>query len=178
MSEQLVFGDRYRLIWNPRNEKRIGEVRNYTTDRSGFRSVPVLLDDELMQRISMRYLVSSWDDQGPQIIVSRAYTSLPQPYKEAGIWHEIGHVHHEHHLCDDFADQTQLRDARIAAIMENRVVRFETEADAFAVSRVGKHGLIEALTHLLATRPVGDKLSWNDLGSKELELRIKAIQAL
>ena len=178
MSEQPVFGDRYRLLWYPAKEGRIGEVRNYTTNRMGFRLVPVMLDDELMQRISMRYLATSWNNLGPQIIASRAFTTLPQNFKDAGIWHEMGHVHHEHHLRADFEDQAQLRAARIAAVKEKRVILLETEADMFAVSRAGKEKFIGFLTHVLETRPLGGTLSWNDLGRRELELRIKAIQAL
>ena len=57
-----------------------------------------------------------------------------------------------------------------------QVVSDETEADLFAVSRVGKDSAIGFLTHLLETRPEGE--GWNAVGSREFELRIAAIRAL
>jgi len=102
--------------------------------------------------------------------------ALTLGFKEAAIWHEVGHIHHEH--SRDFQDQAQLRAARIAAIHNGQVVSHESKADHFALVRVGKDALIGFLTHLLQTRPTGGELGWNDAGRRELELRIATIQVL
>ena len=178
MSQQPVYGDDYRLLWRLSAEGCIGEVRNYAADRREYRVVPVLVDDELMTRISMRFLVTSWGSRGPAITASKDFTALGREFKEAGIWHEMGHIHHEHHLKFEYSDQAQLRAARIAAIENAQVMPQETEADKFAVTRAGKEALIGFLSHLFETRPTGGRQGWNDLGRRELELRIKAIQEL
>ena len=178
MDEQPVFGECYRLIWRTTGDRSLGEVRNYTADKKGFRRVPVLLDEELMKRIHMRFLVTSWGKQGPEVTVGEAFQCLPQDFRDAGIWHEIGHIHHEHNLKLEFSDQTRLRMARIAALKKGQVMPIEIEADQFAVTRIGKEALIGFLTHALRSRPTGGKQGWNDLGRRELELRIRIIQAL
>lgn len=129
MSKQPVFGEHYRLLWLAKEERRIGEVRNYATVGKGYRVVPILLDDELMKRASMRFLVSSWNSRGPEITVSEVFMTLRQDFKEAGIWHEMGHIHHEHFLNNEFSNQNQLRAARIAAIESGQVTSYEAEAD-------------------------------------------------
>jgi hypothetical protein len=178
MSDQPVFGESYKLLWRITGERRIGEVRNYTTDRKGYRTVPVLLDDALMKQICMRFLVTSLGSRGQEIIVSEAFMILPRTFREAAIWHEMGHVHHEHHSIGEFTDQAHLRAARIAAIERGQVMHQEAEADRFAVGRIGKELLIGFLSHLLRTRPTDGTLAWNEMGRRELELRIEAIQAL
>jgi hypothetical protein len=140
--------------------------------------VPVLLDDPLMQRISMRFLATSWGSRGPEIIVSDAFMALPMNFREAAIWHEVGHIHHEHVLQREFQDQSQLRAARISAIQNGQVISHEIEADRFAIKRVGRDAVTGFLAHLLKTRPRGGELGWNDIGCRELELRIATIQAL
>lgn len=140
--------------------------------------VPVLLDDELMKRISMRFLATLWGNLGSEITISEAFRALPKDFREAGIWHEMGHIHHVHHLKGEFSNQNQLRETRIAAVVSGQITWYEAEADRFAVARAGKAELIGLLTHLLETRPSGGKLSSNELGKRELELRIKANQAL
>jgi Zn-dependent protease with chaperone function len=156
----------------------VAEVRNYTMDGKRYRMIPVRLDDIEMQRSSMRFLASSWGRGGPEIVVSSAFLALQINLREAAIWHEVGHIHYEHHLRSKFQDQSQLRAARIAAIQKGQVVSHEAEADRFALVRVGSEALIEFLTHLLETRPQGGELGWNDAGRRELELRIAAVQAL
>lgn len=178
MSEQPSFGEDYRLLWRKAGERRIGEVRNYATDGKGYRMVPVLLDDDKMKQICMRFLVTSWGIRGPEITVSKAFGDLQQDFREAGIWHEIGHIHHQHSLKGEFSDQDQLRAARIAAIENGQVVPHEAEADRFAVARIGKGAFIGFLAHLLQSRPTGNQSGWNDLGRRELEIRIRIVEAL
>lgn len=162
MKEQPEFSDRYKLLWQTTGSGQIGEVRNYTTTRKGYRKIPVMLDDALMKQIGMRYIVSSWDCRGPVITVSVGFIVLPLEFREAGIWHEVGHIHFEHPLKDKTTDQTQLKMARVKAIRENRVLPIEEEADRFAVSHVGKESLIRFLTYLLQSRPTGGQSGLND----------------
>jgi hypothetical protein len=173
--EKLTFGDRYLILWRNVRLGCIGEVRNYAINKRGYRSVPLLLDDALMQRINMRFLATSWGNRGPEITVSDAFMALPLNFREAGIWHEIGHIHHEHHLNHEFQNQNQLRAARIAAIESGHVISHEAEADRFAIEHVRKEALIGFLIQLLRTRPTGGELGWNDAGRRELELRIATI---
>jgi hypothetical protein len=176
MNNQPEFGDKYQLIWRKLGEKQVGEVRNYTTDGKGYRSVRILLDDERMEKIKMRLLATSWDARGPKIWVSSLLLAIPQKLREAGIWHEIGHIHYEHPLRSDFRDQDQLRTARILAVKKGQVLPIEEEADRFAVAQAGKEAVIDFLNRTLTTRPTGGKLGWNEMGRKELEIRIAAIQ--
>jgi hypothetical protein len=178
MSDKPEFGKQYRLLWRKPGEKRVGEVRNSTVDGEGFRIVPIWLDDTLMTRIKMRFLVTNWGNRGPQIFVNSDFMALPVLFRETGIWHEVGHIHHKHFLHDDFLNQTQLRSARSLAVKTGRVMPQEKEADHFAVARVGQEAVIGFLEYLLATRPTGGALGWNDIGRRELELRIAAIQSL
>jgi hypothetical protein len=178
MDEGPVFGDRYRILWRSNKPGCVGEVYNYTLDRKGYRIVPLLLDDSMIKKINMRFLATSWSNRGPEIVVSKGFMALPLTFREAGIWHEIGHIHHEHHFNVAFKDQNQVRLARIAAIDNDQVIAHEAEADDFAVGRVGKEAVIGFLTHLLRTRPTDGKLGWNNAGRRELEIRIARIQNL
>jgi hypothetical protein len=62
------------------------------------------------------------------------------------------------------------------AIKKRQVMPIEEEADRFAVDRAGKGAVIDFLNYVLATRPTGGNLAWNEMGRKELEIRIAAIQ--
>jgi len=176
MTENPEFGDKYRLIWRKPGDEKIAEVRNYTLDETGHRRVDILLDDRLMKRIKMRFLASQWDSTGPKILVSNAFMVIPRSFREAGIWHEVGHIHHEHHLLGEFCDQSQIRASRIMAIEKGTVLPFEQQADRFAVLHSGKEAVIGFLEYLVHTRPSGGKLGWNMLGKRELEMRIEAIR--
>ena len=177
MNENPEFGDTYRLLWRRPGTNYVGEVRNYTLDRKGYRRVPILLDDALMKEINMRFLTASWDDKGPAINVSTTFMMIPRRLREAGIWHEIGHIHHEHHLSGEFRDQSQLRAARLTATKNGLVLPIEEEADRFAVQQSGKEALIDFLEYILGTRPSGEKLGLNEIGKRELEIRIASIRA-
>jgi hypothetical protein len=176
MNNQPVFGDKYRLVWRKVGEKQVGEVRNYAIDGKGYRRVVILLDDELIKKNKMRFLATSWDASGPKIYVSTLFLALPQRLRAAGIWHEIGHVHYEHPLRISFQGQAELRTARILAIKKGKVMPIEEEADRFAIDRAGKDAVIDFLNYVLTTRPSGGNLGWNEMGKKELEIRIAAIQ--
>lgn len=177
MTEQLVFGDRYRIFWLTGRNSVVAEVRNYSVTSQHYRRVPIILDDGRMQRASMRLIFTTESDRGPEIVVSSDFVSLPPALGEAAIWHEVGHIHHEHSMRLQHVDQSSLRDARIAAIREGTVIPHETEADAFAVERAGTDALICFLTFLRDTRPRGGTTGVNDLGRREIELRIEMVAA-
>ena len=101
--------------------------------------------------------------------------NIPFDLREAGIWHEVGHIHHEHPIKMKYQDQTKLREARIKAIKSGGIVSEEKEADQFAIAHIGKDALSDFLRYVLSTRPTGDKSSLNDLGRRELENRISII---
>ena len=52
----------------------------------------------------------------------------------------------------------------------------EEEADRFAVLQAGKEAVIGFLEHILSTRPSGEKLGLNEIGKRELEIRIESIR--
>jgi hypothetical protein len=52
------------------------------------------------------------------------------------------------------------------------------EADEFAAGIAGKDALVAFLHHLLVSRPAGEAGSWNEVGRRELELRIAARASL
>lgn len=176
MIESPQFGDKYRLIWRKPVSKNVANVRNFTIDKARYRQIPVLLDDDLLKRSNMRFLASMWPNTGPKIYVSTAFLNLPLTIVEAGIWHEVGHIHYKHHLQDEYNDQEQLRSARISAIEKGNVILSEQQADRFAVMQAGKEAMIGLLKHLLLTRPTGGAIGWNDIGKQELQIRITAIR--
>lgn len=116
------------------------------------------------------------EDQNPIIVVGDQFMVLEPSLREACIWHEMGHVHFEHVFNGDFASQADRRAARLAATEAGGVLREETEADGFAVARVGKDAVLAYLDNTLRTRPSGGSLGWNDTGRRELELRIAAVR--
>ena len=172
------FGDKYRLIWQEPGHKKVADVLNYTIDETRYRVIPVLHDDDLMKRIDMRFLVSIWEENGPKIYVSTAYINLPRSFGETGIWHEVGHIHYEHHLQNEFYDKEQIIAARILAIEKGKVLSVEEQADSFAVIQSGKEAMIDFLQLAISTRPTGGNLSFNEIGKRELQMRIETIRAL
>ena len=177
MSEHPEFGEKYHLVWRKLGRINIAEVRNYTLDEMGYRRIHISCDDNLMKRINMRFLVSSWGDNGPEIHVSKAFMNLPRSIGEAGIWHEVGHIHFEHSPQGEFRDQAELRDARISAVKNGEVLSMENEADRFAIMHASKNALIDFLEYVHRTRPAGEKAGLNMIGKRELEIRIAAIRA-
>ena len=172
------FGDKYRLCWQEPGQRKVADVLNYTIDETRYRIIPVLLDDDLMKRIDMRFLVSIWEETGPKIYVSNAYLNLPRALGETGIWHEVGHIHYKHHLQNKFYDKEQIIAARILAIEDGKVLSVEEQADSFAVMQTGKEAMIDFLELAISTRPTGGNLSFNEIGKKELQMRIANIRAL
>ncbi len=174
------FGDNYKLLWRKR-DMQVAEVRNRANDNSGYRVIRVIQDDALMQKINMRFIVATWTDGKPYLIVASEFLQLPRDCQNAVIWHEVGHIHHEHHDTPDergLHTQADIRASRIAYIEKSEVEPDEIEADDFAVSRVGKQPVLAFIELLLKTRPKGAPGGLNELGRKELKLRITRIQNL
>ncbi len=101
--------------------------------------------------------------------------ALPVNVREAGIWHEVGHIHYKHYFKMPIANQDELRKTRIGYINSGNVMPIEKEADEFAVKRIGKEAVIDFLGFLLETRPGGNMNSLNEMGRKELESRMQII---
>lgn len=167
------YTDRYSIIWFPRGRIK-AEVRNYTINCNGYRKIEIIKNDVLMKKMRERFLASE-DGEPPIINVSRAFMKLPLNMREAAIWHEVGHIHYEHHSRLSVLSQEKLRTKRIEYINAGDVMLEEKEADAFSVKQIGKEAMAEFLKYLLATRPRGDVNSLKEIGRKELENRLKII---
>ena len=169
-----IFGDSYKLKWNVKGDsKTVCVVHNYSIDKEYCRTIKIINDDKKMKEINMRFIVYSWNEIGPFIMVSDDFLSFPKKFQEGAIWHEVGHIYHEHYLKDTSQNQEEMQEMRLTAILANDVAVFEKEADDFAVSKIGSETIIQFLKICHATRPVDSTI--NDLGKLELELRIKRL---
>lgn len=175
--ESIKFTDEYKIVWRKTDNNQIGEVRNYAENNRGYRIIKIMHDEELMKRINMRYIVSDWTEDGPSIYVSSKFIDLDTNMKNSGILHEVGHIHYEHFIKLEL-DQDEIRERRINAIQNENIMKEEVEADNFAIKKTGKGSMLEFLNYLKSTRPEGKSNGLNDLGKKELELRIARIEAL
>ena len=178
MTEESEFGDKYRLVWQKSEARTVGYVYNYSVDGTAYRRIPIFLDDDLMKRIKMRFIVSTWKETGPEIYLSAGFLNLPHTHRKAGVWHEVGHIHHEHLRWPSSRNQQELRTARLSETEKGNVPPLEAQADNFAVMRVGNAAMIGFLEFLARTREIGEKLGWNELSRREFKLRIAAICAL
>lgn len=171
-----VFGDRYRLIWKSNRPDAIAQVRNFSTDEMSCRRLDVYLNPDFAAQRSMRFLCLISSDKELFIEVSPDFMALPPDMRLAGIWHEMGHIHHEHYLKDlEAHPEDDYNTIRHLAAKKGGVHHFELEADAFAVRQIGPEAVLKFLQFLLVTRPRGEKGSKNEAGRHELHLRIRAI---
>lgn len=60
----------------------------------------------------------------------------------------------------------------MSAIEKGVLCPMEEQADNFAVMQSGKEAMIGFLEFLLRTCPTGGKLGWNEIGNRELQIRI------
>ncbi len=172
------YGEDYELVWR-RKGVRIGEVRNHVKDRAAYRRIRIVKDDAEMNEVKMRFLVSIRRQGEPYILVSSDFLNLSETHQVAAIWHEVGHVHHEHYellLSLGLQNQNELAQRRREYTKRNEAVPEEVEADAFAVKQVGNLIVVDFLKYLMDTRPVGASGGINDLGRQELALRIALIE--
>lgn len=101
--------------------------------------------------------VSMKDSKGCHIYVGGGFMKLVPKFKEAAIWHEVGHFH-----CGHFNQkQTEIRGG-------DKVVTREIEADKFAVSKVGKNEFLSFLQFMSSLKYYNDS-------KQEFEMRIDQI---
>lgn len=108
MSHSNGFGDIYYIIWFLPNTKSLDEVRNYADDLRRYRRIGISIGDDILKKMNRRFLMTEWTTNGPKIRVSRAFLTIPRSLREAGIWHEVGHIHYGHRDIDDAGKQTEL----------------------------------------------------------------------
>lgn len=139
----------------------------------------IIWDNDFVLKERSTLLVTSAKNPSSFITIylSNAYIKLllEKEYALAGIWHEIGHIHHEHLNLD--ITQEEISRGRYQAIENNQVYFQEREADAFATKIVGKNRMIQFLQFCKNNR-----LKYNDANSglaiKEFDLRINQIKRI
>ncbi|HAR97065.1 MAG TPA: hypothetical protein DCR97_14060 [Deltaproteobacteria bacterium] len=171
------FGDIYHIIWFLPNERGVGEVRNYMSDLRRYRRIGIALGEEVLMRSHRRYLMTEWTARGPRILVSRAFMTIPRSLREAGIWHEVGHIHHSHGRFQENDDEkTGGTSPGVAINRETLQVMEEAEADRFAVLKSGKEALTGFLEYLLHARVPAGWGGWDEPARRELRRRIASIR--
>ena len=93
-----------------------------------------------------------------RICVGSRFMRLTPQFKEAAIWHEVGHFH-----CGHFRQkQTEIRG-------RGKAVTRELEADQFAISKIGKDKFLSFLQYMSGLK------YYNGDSKPELEMRIDQI---
>lgn len=100
---------------------------------------------------------------------------MRKEYSNAGLWHEIGHIHCGH--FDLNIDQEEQRRGRYEALFNGKVYYPEAEADAFAAKQVGKNRMIQFLQFCKVNRMDYNDAN-SDLALKDFDLRINNIKRL
>jgi hypothetical protein len=176
MTDSTGFGDAYHIIWFLPSARSVGEVRNYTIDLKRFRRIGISLDDAFLKKMNVRFLATEWTGAGPRIRVSTTFMAIPRSLREAGVWHEVGHIHHGHHFRDNVRGQSELGAPDVTVAADEPMPGMEEEADRFAVLQSNKEALTGFLEHLLRARPSGGRGGWNEIERRELEARIAAVR--
>ena len=173
------FSDCYKIFWyrekNSTNKSKIsiGEVRNFTKDGRDHRSIPIICDNRLIEKINMRFIATNWRAEGPRIILNDSLLSMSLEIIEAAIWHEIGHVHYKHSLRTQTISQEELICKRISYVRKGLIMPEEREADIFAVKMIGEGPLLKYLRLCFKIRANENKGNLNDPGLIEIKLRMK-----
>jgi hypothetical protein len=175
MTHSNGFGDIYHIIWFLPSTKGVGEVRNYASDLRRYRRIGVSLGDDLLKKMNMRFLMTEWTTTGPKIRVSTAFMTIPRSLREAGIWHEVGHIHHGHHSYEEVRSQTGVGTSPEMATGDGTVQALEETADRFAVLQSSKEALKGFLEYLLRARSSAGSKGWNETERRELQTRIASI---
>lgn len=176
MSHSDGFGDVYYIIWFLPSTKSVGEVRNYACDLRRYRRIGISLADDWLKKMNMGFLTTEWTTTGPKIRVSTAFMAIPRSLREAGIWHEVGHIHHGHRHCEKVRSQTELGASPVVAADYRTVQAMEETADRFAVLQSSKEALKGFLEYLLRARPSPGRGGWNEIERRELQGRIASIR--
>lgn len=171
-----TFSNSYDLLWLNNESSQFAEVRNYYADNpSKYRFFKIINDDAKIKAIPMRFLAVSANLKDPYILASNEFLKLPRSLQAAAIWHEIGHIHHGHKQA---GSQEEIRKLRLSYIDSNQVMPDELEADQFATKRAGRDSVSRFIEHLIRTRPVGKEGDLNELGRKELQLRLDKLRSM
>jgi gamma-glutamylcyclotransferase len=170
-TEYPIFLENY-VIVRKNVGNSVGEIRNYTLDETGVRKIKIIKDDKYLKETNMRFILSTWNEYGPTIIVNADFLNLDENFQDVGLFHEIGHIHNEDHI--NFADETNEEKSkrRINHILQNKLMSEEEKADYFALENVEKEDFIKFIKFLLNSRPNCSEFSKNNLGKRELEIRI------
>lgn len=171
------FEDIYHIIWFVPNTNSVGEVRNYAGDLMRYRRIGISLRDDRLKRMNRRFLMTEWTATGPKIRVSSAFMAIPRSLREAGIWHEVGHIHHGHRYSEGVPSQTEREDSALITIDRKTLQEMEAAADGFAILHSSKEALKAFLEHLLRARPSAGKGGLNEIEKRELKARIAFVRA-
>jgi hypothetical protein len=173
-----MFVDQYILDWAPSSsDQLIGQVFRPTP--AGFlplSPIPIVRSDEELARVGMRFITTSEEGSKPIIMVTREFLSLDRDQREVLVWHEVGHVHHEHLHIHRGKTRAEFSRYRKGMIQRGKVIPEEIEADRFAADRVGASRVCKSLKKLLASRISGEPSGLKSLGAAELQLRIAALE--
>jgi hypothetical protein len=174
------FGNYYEIEWLKDEGFYVqGIVWNFSPDKKERYAINIIERELDFGQTSFRFIAHSWRQKTPEVVITREFWDLPESFQTAFLWHEIGHIHYRHFLTSTVTkSQAEIRMHRISYIDKGKVLPEELEADVFAVQRVGKQALIEALTYLKDTRPLGKRGSNNDYGTRELKFRIRKINEM
>lgn len=171
------FGDIYHIIWFLPNDRGVGEVRNYASDLRRYRRIGISLGDETLRKANKRFLMTEWTARGPRILVSKAFMTIPRSLREAGIWHEVGHIHHGHRSIEKASERTGCEAFPPRGVDHEALQTMEEAADRFAVLQSSKEALRGFLEYLLRTRASCGEAGWNETERRDLQGRIASIRA-
>jgi hypothetical protein len=171
--------DGYDILLFPESETKQKKVIGLIIheDDSEFK-IPIILDDKAVVENKYRSLMTYFDSEQNKfyIYLTQDFYKILRSgknYAFLGIWHEIGHIHHNHY----FEDDEKARQIRRDCIYNKKLNPYEFEADSFAVKKVSKGAVISLIDVLIRQRE-----ELNDANAHyaltELILRKKAIQRL
>lgn len=170
------FGDVYHIIWFLPNDRGVGEVRNYASDLRRYRRIGISLGDDALRKANRRFLMTDWTARGPRILVSRTFMTIPRSLREAGIWHEVGHIHHDHHSIEKVGERTECGTFPSTGGDRETLQAMEVAADRFAVLQSSKEALRGFLEYLLRARTSRGEAGWNETERRDLQARIASIR--
>ncbi len=173
METRPIFGSDYEIVW-AKNVKEfvVGHVKNYAVDYSTERRIPIKLTQDA--NFKHRFLCMENSMHGPLICVTKEFMELDINMREAGIWHEVGHVHHNHYMDKDFNYTVNPNQDRLKWLEKDLVAPEEIEADEFSLKWKNRLTVLKFLKYLQETRRALNEESGN--AEKEMQLRINAIQ--
>lgn len=174
-SQNNGFGDTYHIIWFLPSTKGVGEVRNYTSDLKRYRRIGISLGDDLLKKMNIPLVMTEWTTTGPRIRVSSVFMTIPRSLREAGIWHEVGHIHCRHPYAGA-GDPTEQGASSRGATHHETLRAMEVAADRFAVLQSSKEAVKGFLERLLRAHPSG-RGGWDQIETRQLKARIASIWA-